>query len=138
MTTPTAPAPSKRCWKGSTSEKAARAERKQKAYWEDADARSLCPGVLGGQSYRNCKAGRGHLLLWVGVALALDESVTVEQLVETAAMQESEDYGFSAQRICDFLLVEVSGYIQLVLDKKGIEEECRKMCKKLNDGLRIT
>ena len=78
----------------------------------------------------------GHLLLRVGVALAPDQGEIVERLLETASMQEAEDYVFSAQGICNFLLVEVSGYIQLVLDKKGIEEEYRKMCKKLNDVLR--
>ena len=74
----------------------------------------------------------------VGVALSLDQRELAEQLAETAAMREAEDYGFSVRRICDFVLVEVSGYIQLILDKKSIEEEYRKMCKKLNDVLRTT
>ena len=76
----------------------------------------------------------GHLLLRVGVALALDESETVERLLETASMREAEDHCFSARKVCGFTLAEVSGYVSAGSRRATLEDECRRMWVKL-DGV---
>ncbi len=78
----------------------------------------------------------GHLLLRVGVALALDESEAVERLLEAAAMREAEDHCFSVRRACGFTLAEVSGYVSAG-SRRAALEECRRMCGKLDEVLKI-
>ena len=80
----------------------------------------------------------GHLLLRVGVALALDESKTVERLLETASMREAEDHCFSARKVCGFTLAEVSGYVSAGSRKAELTEEYRRMCRKLDEALKLT
>ena len=79
----------------------------------------------------------GHLLLRVGVALTLDESETVEQLVETAAMREAEDHCFSVRKVCGFTLAEVSGYVSVGSGRTALEGECRRMRVKLDRALDV-
>ena len=79
----------------------------------------------------------GHLLLRVGVALALDENEAVERLLEAAAMREAEDHCFSARRVCGFTLAEVSGYVSAGSGRTALEGECRRMCRKLDGALGI-
>ena len=76
----------------------------------------------------------GHLLLRVSVALALDESETVERLLETASMREAEDHCFSSRVVCGFTLAEVSGYVSAGNRRAALEDECRRMWVKL-DGV---
>ena len=112
--------------------------------------------LLGEESWRNAKLQRngslfaqvswvdghivtvrqagGHLLLRVGVALALDESETVERLLETASMREAEDHCFSSRVICGFTLAEVEGYVSAGSGRAALEEEYRRMQRKL-DGV---
>lgn len=82
------------------------------------------------------QAGR-HLLLRVGVALALDESEAVERLLEAAAMREAEDHCFSVRRACGFTLAEVSGYVSAGSERAALEGECWRMCGKLDEVLKI-
>lgn len=77
----------------------------------------------------------GHLLLRVGVALALDESETVERLLETASMREAEDHCFSSRVVCGFTLAEVEGYVSAGSGKAALEEEYRRMQRKLDGAL---
>ena len=79
----------------------------------------------------------GHLLLRVGVALALDESETVEQLVETASMREAEDHCFSSRVVCGFTLAEVERYVSAGSMRAALEGEYRRMCRKLDRALGI-
>ena len=80
----------------------------------------------------------GHLLLRVGVALALDQGEIVERLLETASMQEAEDHCFSVRKVCGFTLVEVSGYVSAGSGRTAFEEEFQRMCKKLDGALDIS
>lgn len=80
----------------------------------------------------------GHLLLRVGVALALDENEAVERLLEAAAMREAEDHCFSARRVCGFTLAEVSGYVSVRSRKTELLEEYRRMWGKLDKALNVS
>lgn len=76
----------------------------------------------------------GHFLLRISAALSIDDEETAERLLEAAAMREAEDYCFSVRKVCGFVLAEVTGYVQTILGRKGIEEEYQKLRKKL-DGV---
>ena len=80
----------------------------------------------------------GHLLLRVGVALALDESETVERLLETASMREAEDHCFSSRVVCGFTLAEVEGYVSAGSGRAALEEEYRRMQRKLDGVLDVS
>ncbi len=78
-----------------------------------------------------------HLLLRVRVALDPDQGEIVERLLETASMQETEDYCFSARKVCGLALAEVSRYVSAGSGRDTLEDECRRMWVKLDRVLDI-
>ena len=70
----------------------------------------------------------GHLLLRVGVALVSDQGEIVEV----------EDHGFSARKVCGFMLAEVSGYVSAGSRRAELVEEYQRMCRKLDEALDVS